>query len=167
LEMVIAGVGSRGELPSPPFSLSLPLPPLLPLRAPSHLPLPAAARPRSPARAARATPPPPLPVAARPHPSPCPRRRPPAPSPARGVAPAPCSREGPCLPSSRGAAPRRGVPGPCARPRPPARGIPALGVARMSLAWPRAPPFTRNAFPRAQPHACGDYSWFLVSFKLR
>jgi hypothetical protein len=54
-----------------------------------------------------------------------------------------------------------------ARPRPPARGVPALGVARVALAWPRAPPFTPNAFPRAQPHARGDYSWFLVSFKLR
>jgi hypothetical protein len=40
-------------------------------------------------------------------------------------------------------------------------------VARVALAWPRAPPFTPNAFPRAQPHARGDYSWFLVSFKLR
>jgi hypothetical protein len=35
-----------------------------------------------------------------------------------------------------------------ARPRPPARGVSPLGVARVALAWPRAPPFTTNAFPR-------------------
>jgi hypothetical protein len=49
----------------------------------------------------------------------------------------------------------------------PARGVPAPGVARVALAQPRAPPFTPNAFPRAQPHARSDYSWLLINFKLR
>jgi hypothetical protein len=89
LETMIAGVGSRGELPSPPFSSLSPSPSSsLPLRAPSLLPLRTrpcslpyprgATRPlrpplltrwrdpaASPARAAARPRPPPLPSAAR------------------------------------------------------------------------------------------------------
>ena len=34
----------------------------------------------------------------------------------------------------------------------------AKNMARVALAWPRAPPFTTNAFPRARTRARGDYS---------
>jgi hypothetical protein len=167
LETVIAGVGSRGELPSPPFSslsLSLSLhfspcacPLFLPCaRAPSLPPLRACA-PALPARRRRG----PAPLLAR-------RARPPPPPLSARRAPAlPCSRTArPRLPCSRGVAPWHG----------PQRGAAQRGpgttpgtASRPSawLAWPRAPPFTPNTFPRAQPHARGVYSWFLVSFKLR
>jgi hypothetical protein len=164
LETVIAGVESRGELPSPSLRLSLPLPPLLPLRVPSLFP--ARARP-CPPRSSAARPRPALPARRRrsPRPSPCPRRA----APALPCLPCP-RRRGPARPAratpppARPARPRCG-PGaasgparPPAWPRPPARGVPPLGVARVALAWPRAPPFTTDAFPRAQTRARGDYS---------
>jgi hypothetical protein len=157
LKTVIAGVGSQGELPSPPFSSLSPSPSSSPparalSSSPARAPLPSllvgGAAPHPPsARAARAAPPPPLPA-----------------------------RRAPALPYSRAAQPgavpgaalaRRGPVPPPARRLGLRRGVPALGVARVALAWPHAPPFTPNAFSRAQPHARGVYSWFLVSFKLR
>jgi hypothetical protein len=154
--------GPRGELPSPSLLLSLPLPPL-----------PFPARPLS-LPCARRSPAPPRPRAAAlaPRPGPSRRRRPPPPRPFRRGPPAPApSAQCGSAPSAAASArrrapcPRRVAPG--ARPRPPARGVPALGVARVALAWPRAPPFTPSVFPHAQPHARGDYSFFFVSFKLR
>jgi hypothetical protein len=142
----------RGGLPRrrpPP-----PLPPR-PRRDPALAPLRGGAPPR-PGSPARRRPSPSRPPA---------RRRPPSPWPRLGARPLP-------LPAAASPAPRRGSLPP-ARPLPqraapaPARGVLALGVACVALAWPRAPPFTPNAFPRAQPHARGDYSWFLVNFKLR
>jgi hypothetical protein len=129
--------GPRGELPSPSLLLSLPLPPLLPMRAPSLFP-------------ARARPCPPCPRR-RPPPPPCPRRRPPPRPPARArrrpASPARPAwpRRGPwrlghrCSPRrGPGAAPgaaRRG-PGaastPCARHPAPRRGSRGLGVASRS-----------------------------------
>jgi hypothetical protein len=160
LETVITGVGSRGELPSPPFSsLSLSLlfspcarPLFLPhARAlPSPLaggaapppcscgtrgpapPLPAAARPRPPARAARAAPPPPLPAAARPRP----------PLLARGAAPGAAlgvARRGGSAPGLASLAPARGV-----RPR---RGLGPLRAASRPSAW-LAWPWRGLALPR-------------------
>jgi hypothetical protein len=153
---VIAGVGSRSELPSPPFSsLSLSHSLLFsPYARPLFFPC--------------ARPCPPCSCGARPPPLPCPRRRGPAPLLAQRARPRPLPCPWRAAPgATRRLGPRRGVPGPCARPWPPARGVPALGVVCVALAWPRAPPFTPNAFSRAEPHARGDYSWFLVSFKLR
>jgi hypothetical protein len=94
---------------------------------------------------------------------PWPRRGPPAPCslPRGGPAPSAVAR-----PPGVAALPPGVVPGPCAALAP-AHGVPALGLACVTSARPRAPPFTPNAFPRAQPHACGDYSWFLINFKLR
>jgi hypothetical protein len=158
--------GGEFSPPLPFSSLSLSLP-FSSLRAPSPSPLRARPRPGPLRGGARPCPCPgaaalaPAPrVAARP----CPPRGGVArsrPDPLRGCATPP-------LPPPRGSAPRPrcGVPGPCARPRP-LRGVPALGVARVASARPRAPPFTPDAFPRAQPHARGDYSCFLVNFKLR
>jgi hypothetical protein len=170
--------------PLPSSSLSLPLPPHLPC-APSLLPL--RARPRPPLLARRRGPALPCSRGVRPPPLPCPRRRSPAPSLlVRRAAPAPplpaatwprlppCSRGArpPPLPF-RGAArrsPRRGGSAPGAVPFP---GSAPDAASRPSawLAWPRRglalPLFTPNTFPRAQPHARGDYSWFLVNFKLR
>jgi hypothetical protein len=145
------------EVSSPPLpssSLSLPFPSLR-----ATLSLPCARRSPAPLRpCARRRSPPPWPLAAAapaPHPGPSRRRRPPPPRPP-GMArpPLPPARLGPW----RAPCPRCAAPG--ARPRPPARGVPALGVARVALAWPRASPFTPSAFPRAQPHARGDYSCF-------
>jgi hypothetical protein len=148
------------EVSSPPLpfsSLSLSLP-FSSLRAPLSLsPARSGARPRPGPRARRRSPaptpaprggacprfglprggarPPRLgPVAApAPAPAPSPRRRPPAPAwPARPL----------LAPRRGGSAPRRGPA--------PARGVPALGVARVTSARPRAPPFTPDAFPRAQ-----------------
>jgi hypothetical protein len=86
------------------------------------------------------------------------------PPPSRSLAAAlpPARRPGP---PARSLAPRCG-PRPLRAAPAPARGVPALGVAHVASARPHAPPFTPNAFPRAQPHARGDYSWFLVNFKL-
>jgi hypothetical protein len=177
LETVIAGVGSRGELPSPPFlSLSLSLSLLFsPCARPLFFPLARAPALPCPRRRPR-----PLPCPRRrPHPLPWPRRHgpaplparggdPPAPSPARGAAPAPLLAWRRPRPPARAARP----PGAAALP-PTQRLDPLRAASRPSawLAWPRRglalPPFTLNAFPRAQPHARGDYSWFLVNFKLR
>jgi hypothetical protein len=123
LETVIARVGSRGELPSPPFSsLSLPLPPLLsPYARPLFFPCACAPAP-SPARRG-AAPPPPLLA----------RRRGPAPSPAPGAA-----RSGAAPGAAPGTArPQRGMaPGvvlsPCARPSALARGVLAIGATRVA-----------------------------------
>jgi hypothetical protein len=153
--------------PLPLLSLSLSL--LFSPCAPSLLPL--RARPRPPLLARRR----PRPLTAR-------AARGPGPSPARGgAAPAlPCSCGGaapgpPCsrggapapLPCSRGAAPGAASLAPARRPQP----LRAASRPSAWLAWPRRglalPQFTPNAFPRAQPHARGDYSWFLVNFKLR
>jgi hypothetical protein len=184
--MVIAGVRSPKVSFSPPlpFSSLSPSLPFSSLRAPSLSPLhtaacPGGARPRpSPPARRRSSPPrsparrrssPPQPQrGARPCPSPSPRRRSPRPllPPAAAVLgpdvvhPPPARSPAVALPPAR-------WPGPPARFPAPAHGIPALGVARVASARPRAPPFTPNAFPRAQPHACGDYSWFLINFKLR
>jgi hypothetical protein len=147
LETVIARVGSRGELPSPPFSsLSLPLPPLLsPYARPLFFPcapLPyarGAAAPLSPARAA-----------ARPPPSPARAARPPS-SHARAAVrprPLPYPRGAAALPSPAGTAAR-----PPAWPSAPMRGPQPWRDSR-SLVYP--PP---NVFPRAQTHAHGDYFW--------
>ena len=51
------------------------------------------------------------------------------------------------------------VRGPCSRQREPRPGSRGLGAASRSPVCP-------NAFPCAQPHARGDYSWFLINFKL-
>jgi hypothetical protein len=147
----------------------------------------ATAPPLPPRRGAR--PRPSLPAAARrgPAPAPCVAALAPASAPAwparhllaLGAAARP-SRRGPrpadaaTLPPAQRPGPQRGVPGPSLPERcplraapAPARGVPALGVARVASARPRALPFTPNVFPRAQPHARGDYPWFLINFKLR
>jgi hypothetical protein len=138
----IAGVGSRGE-PSPLLSLSLsPSPSSLSLRA---LPLLSPARAR-PCAAARPAPP---------------RRRSAGPSPSL-----PGAGAAPARPR-RGPPPRRGGSAP-------ARGLGPLRAASRPSAW-LAWPWHGLALPRLpltrsrvrNPHARGDYSWFLVGFKLR
>jgi hypothetical protein len=109
---------------------------------------------------------------------PFPSLRAPSLSPSRGARPPPAlaprgggARPPPALPARLGA--RRGA-APGTAPAPgaqlPARGLgPLRAASRPSAwpAWPRASPFTPSVFPRAQPHARGDYSCFFVSFKLR
>jgi hypothetical protein len=105
---------------------------------------------------------------ARAPPSPaCVRRGPRSPLLARWRPRPPLLASGAAPGTARRPQPLRAALAPGAASPAPARGVPALGVARVALAWPLAPPFTPNVFPRAQPHARGDYSWFLVSFKLR
>jgi hypothetical protein len=141
--------GPRGELPFPsPLSPSpSSSPPARALSFPcTRAPLPSlfaggAAPPCSPCSAAARTPPSP----ARPAWPGAAPARPPAPGAAPGG-------------SATGAAPVVAPGAAPAQPRPPARGVPPLGVARVALAWPRAPPFTTNAFPRARTRARGDYS---------
>jgi hypothetical protein len=167
------------EVSSPPFfSLSLSLlfspcarplffpcacGPALPCRRGARpLPSPARAAPTSPAGAARGPHPSPARSGTAP-PVPCPRQRGPALLPCScGTAPGAARPPAP----ARRLGPRRGVLGPCARSRP----LRAASHPSAWLAWPRRglalPPFTPNTFPRAQPHLRGDYSWFLVNFKL-
>jgi hypothetical protein len=147
--------GPRGELPSSSLLLSLPLPPLLLLCAPSLFPARArpcpprspAARPRPalPARRRRGPAPPPA-RCARPRPSPGPRRRPPPrPLLARDGALPPCSRAAVPRPPARPAWPRRG-PGTAFGPR---RGPQRLGH------WcsPRRGPGAASG-PRRLGHRC-------------
>jgi hypothetical protein len=140
----------RSNLSSPSLSLSLPWcprvwsqespeldpdvspSPLLSL-SPSSLPLRArpcaAARPAFPCGGARPAPLPPPPW----------RRSAPLPPPWWCSAP-PLPRRGRAAPARFG--PGAASPAPGAQPQPPARDVPALGVVRVDLAWPRASSFT-------------------------
>jgi hypothetical protein len=144
-------------------------------RVPAPAPCAAAALAPAPPRRGGARPCPPPLGAVRPRP--CPMRggaaTPPLPLPRGGGSPLPLPAVAPAPAPPRGDAPRpqRGPPAPCsllgaaalppgAAAPAPARGVPVLVVARVASARPRAPPFTPNAFPRAQPHVCGDYPCF-------
>jgi hypothetical protein len=144
--------GPRGELPSSSLLLSLPLPPLLPLHAPSLFP--ARARPcppRSSVARPRSSPGPRRPTPS----SPCPRRQPPPrPLLARGGAPPPCSPGvAPAWPPAPGAAlggsATGAAPGaaPGAAQRGPRRGLGPLRAASHPSAW-LAWPWRGLALPR-------------------
>jgi hypothetical protein len=135
--------GSRGELPSLPFSSLSPSPSSLPLRAPPLL---------SPARA--------CPCAAARHPAPplpFPVRRgrdpsPPVPGGARPAPPLPGGARPRPSPSPSGAAPPLPSPavlGPPLLPGPPAR--PCAGAARRGRVPARAQPLRGRGSARAQP----------------